>query len=111
MMKKRFALLVLVSLAAAAVFCAIMHYDLLFALDGSAADALYQHTSAADGEIVVIGMDQRGTDALGPMPWDRSVFGEVIDFLNYADPEARPAVIGIDVLFIGDSADPDAVYI
>lgn len=108
MMKKRFVFLALVSLIVAAAFCLVMHFDLLFSLDGSAADALYQHASAPDGEIIVVGMDQRATDALGPMPWDRSLFGEAIDFLNFADPDSRPAVIGIDVLFIGDSADSDA---
>lgn len=77
-------------------------------LDYDAADALYQRPGAADGTIVVVGMDQRATDELGPMPWSRSVVAEAVEVLDFADPDQRPAVIGVDILFVGESADPDA---
>lgn len=81
---------------------------LLRRADGVASDALYQRARATDGEIVVIGMDQRASSELGPMPWPRSVMAEAIEYLNNADPDCRPAVIGVDVLYVGESADPDA---
>ena len=98
----------LVSLLASAVFCAVFFSGWLFSIDAAVSDKLYQRAVATDGEIIVIGMDQRAVDMLGPMPWPRSVMAEAIEYLNYSEPDARPAVIGIDVLFIGESGDPDA---
>lgn len=94
------------SLAVAALFTAVAGFGLLDSPDGTVSDALYQRPAAADGEIVVIGMDQRALDALGPMPWPRSYMADAINYLN-SDPEQAPAVIGIDVLYVGESADPD----
>ena len=97
-----------ISLVVAALCCAAALSGVLFSVDAAAGDALYQHAKATDGEIVVIGMDQRACDLLGPMPWPRRVMADAIRALNFTDPDARPAVIGIDVLFIGESADPEA---
>ena len=80
---------------------------LLSNLDGAVSDALYHSPVATDGEIVVIGMDQASLDVLGPMPWPRSYMADVIGLLN-ADPDTAPAVIGVDVLYVGESADPDS---
>ena len=96
-----------VCLLAAAAITAAAGLGALYTLDNTASDALYQRASSTDGEIVVIGMDQRATDALGPMPWNRSILAEAIEYLN-SDPENAPAVIGVDVLFVGPSADPEA---
>lgn len=70
-------------------------------------DALYQRESAPDGEIVLIGMDQRAIELLGPLPWPRAYMADVIRFLN-ADPANQPAVIGVDVLYIGEGEDAAA---
>ena len=94
------------SLVVAALFTAVAGFGLLDSPDGTVSDALYQRPAASDGEIVVIGMDQRALDALGPMPWPRSYMADAINYLN-SDPEQAPAVIGIDVLYVGESADPD----
>ena len=98
----------LVCVAAAALCCALALSGWLFSADALVSDRLYQHARATDGEIVVIGMDQRAVDMLGPMPWPRSVMAEAIEYLMYSDPDNTPAVIGIDVLYVGASADPDA---
>ena len=79
----------------------------LDATDGLASDALYQRAGGADGEVVVVGIDQRALDELGPFPWPRNYVAEAIEYLN-SDPDARPAAIGIDILFIGEGSDPDA---
>jgi len=96
-----------ICLLAAAAITAAAGLGALYTPDNTAADALYQRARATDGEIVVIGMDQRATDEFGPMPWNRSILAEAIEYLN-SDPENKPAVIGVDVLFIGASADPEA---
>ena len=104
-MRQRLCLL-LAALLGAALFTAVAGLGLLNSPDGAVSDKLYQRPAAADGEIVVIGMDQRALDALGPMPWPRAYMADAINYLN-SDPEQAPAVIGIDVLYVGESADPN----
>ena len=108
MKKKETLKKVFLSLLAALLCTAVFFSGILFSADAAVSDRLYQRRTAADGEIVVIGMDQRAADLLGPMPWPRSVMAEAIEYLNFSDPDARPAVIGIDVLYVGESGDPDA---
>ncbi len=91
---------------AAAVLTAIAALGVLKQPDFTVSDFVYQSSAATDGEIVVIGMDQRAVDALGPLPWPRSVIAQAIEYLN-SDPARKPAAIGIDVLFVGDSAVPE----
>lgn len=90
----------------AAGFTALAASDLLYQADQAISDQFYQQPAATDGEIVILGMDRYALDVLGPMPWPRSVMAEVIETLN-ADPESAPAVIGVDVLYVGQSEDPD----
>jgi len=96
-----------VALAAAAVLTALAVSGVLSGANGAVSDALCQRPGAADGEIVVIGMDQRAVDEFGPMPWPRDIVADAIAYLN-ADPAQAPAVIGVDVLFVSESADPEA---
>ena len=95
------------ALAIAVCFTFAAGVGLLNQSDGAVSDAFYHRPAATDGEIVVIGMDQRALDALGAMPWSRSYMADALAFLN-SDPETAPAVIGIDVIYGGQSADPDA---
>ena len=105
-MKNKSLRTLVVSLTSAAVLTIIAALGLLDAPDGTVSDALYHRTQATDGEIVLISMDQTSLDLLGPMPWPRSYMADVVSFLN-SDPELAPAVIGIDVLYVGESSDPD----
>ena len=98
---------ILIALLAAAVITAVAASGWLAPWNNTMTDSLLQRAEMTDGEIVVIGIDQRAIEAFGPMPWNRSVFAEAIEYLD-ADPETAPAAIGIDVLFVGASADPDA---
>ena len=98
---------ILIAVLCAAVITAAAGFGLLYNADNVVSDGLYQRGGASDGEIVVIGMDQRAVEAFGPMPWNRSVMAELIMALN-SDPDNLPAAIGIDVLYVGNSADPDA---
>ena len=106
-MRKHILPRLLAVLLAAAALTAVAGLGWLDVPDNTVADALYQRAGMTDGEIVVIGIDDRALDVLGPMPWNRGVMAEAIESLN-ADPDARPAVIGVDVLYAGESADPDA---
>ncbi len=92
---------------AAAILTAIAALGILDQPDYTVSDLVYQSPAATDGQIVVIGMDQRAVDAFGPVPWPRTVIAQAIEYLN-KDPERKPAAIGIDILFVGDSADPEA---
>jgi adenylate cyclase len=95
------------ALLAALLLTGLVMTGLLDTPDNSVSDFLYQRPAAPDGEIVIAGMDQEALDVLGPMPWPRWVMADAIRFLN-SDPEHRPAAIGIDVLYVGESADPEA---
>ena len=106
-MKNKLLRILAVSFVGALVLTVIAASGLLSSPDGAVSDAVYHRESAADGEIVVVGMDQAALEALGPMPWPRDYMAEVIGILN-ADPQTAPAVIGIDVLYVGGSADPEA---
>ncbi|MBR1628243.1 MAG: adenylate/guanylate cyclase domain-containing protein [Lachnospiraceae bacterium] len=104
--KKQFQKIIL-SLVAAALFTWITQVGILDTANGVVSDGLYQRAKATDGTIVVIGIDQRAIESLGPLPWSRNVMAEAIRFLN-SDENTKPAVIGIDMLFVGDSGDPEA---
>ncbi len=95
------------ALLAALLLTGLVMTGLLDGPDNSVSDFLYQRPAATDGEVVIAGMDQEALDILGPMPWPRWVMADAIRYLN-SDPERRPAAIGIDVLFVGGSADPEA---
>ncbi len=98
---------ILISVLGAAVVTAICASGLLIAFSNAVNDAAYQRPTAPDERIVVIGVDDRAIEQLGPWPWDRDVFARAIEYMN-ADPDNRPAVIGLDVVFDATSDDPAA---
>ena len=106
-MKRATWLKICISLLVSAILCLLAWSGVLDEMDGSISDALYQRPGMTDGEIVVIGIDQRAIEELGPMPWPRDIMADAVAYLN-SDPEQKPVVIGIDVLYVGESADPDA---
>ena len=97
----------LAGVLAAALFAGICASNIMYAQDAYLSDALYQKPSPQDGQIVLINIDQASLDALGPFPaWGRALMGDVINILN-EDPAQAPAVIALDVLYVGASDDPD----
>ena len=55
----------------------------LDALDNTACDALYQSRNATDGEIVLIGIDDRAIEELGPYgQWGRDIIAMTLEALN-----------------------------
>lgn len=97
---------ILVALLSAALLTGLMLSGLLSGADNTLCDALYQRSQALDGNIVLVGIDERAIDDLGRyQDWGRDVLAQALDYLN-EDPENRPAAIGVDVLFVGDT-DPE----
>nr|WP_297706795.1 adenylate/guanylate cyclase domain-containing protein [uncultured Butyrivibrio sp.] len=100
--RAKLALKIVSAFCLSAIFTIICAKGLLYVPDGYVSDALYQSTGAADGQIVVIGIDETALDELGPLPWDRSIIADVIMYLNSI--EKKPAVIGVDVIYSGSGA-------
>ena len=79
---------------------------MLHGADLTASDAWYQQRSASDGEIILVGIDQRALEEIGPYnQWGRDVMAMAVEALNQSE-DCRPAVIGLDVLYAGET-DPD----
>ncbi len=94
----------ILSLAAAGALTLLAGLGALKRPDLTACDALYQRPSGTDGRIVIIGIDQQSLEAYGPyQEWCREGIARTLDILN-ADPDNRPAAIGIDILFGGETA-------
>ncbi len=93
---------IITAICIASVFTAIAAGGGLYVPDAYVSDALYQSVEAADGEIVVIGIDEKAIEELGPLPWDRSIIADVINYLNSSD--VIPAAIGVDVMYSGNSS-------
>lgn len=91
------------ALLIAGVLTLLASLGVLDNLDNIASDALYQNRSAADGEIVLIGIDDRAIDELGPYgQWNRDIIAMTLEALNQSE-DCRPAAIGVDVLYTGES--------
>ncbi len=102
-MKKKIYLPILITLI---VSFLIGYYGLFYAVDRWAMDAVYQTPSGTDNNIRLIAIDEKTLSAYGPFSsWSREKSAELITLLN-GSAESRPAVIGFDIMFIGES-DPD----
>ena len=72
-------------------------------LDRWVQDRIFQQPGVSSGDIVIIGIDDAALDALGPYnTWDRNIIASVLEKLA-EDPEKRPAVTAVDVLYAGHS--------
>ena len=97
----------LAALLAAALITALVGTGVLRRVDRWAQDALYQQPGVSNGNIVIIGIDETALDVFGPYnTWDRNIIASALEALA-ADPENKPAVTVVDVLFTGGS-DPEA---
>lgn len=70
-------------------------------------DLLYQNYRVPDPRIFVIGIDAHTLDYYGPWnSWPRTRTADLLNLLN-ADPDHKPAVIGLDILFSGQTTQAD----
>ncbi len=97
---------VLLGLCSAGALTLLAGLGVLYGADLTASDAWYQQRSASDGEIILVGIDQRALEEIGPYSqWGRDVMAMAVEALNQSE-DCRPAVIGLDVLYAGET-DPD----
>ncbi len=109
-MKKNL-LKIAVGAAIAAAFTIMAGAGLFYTIDSGLNDAIYQRPRATDGEVVIIGIDDKSIDTIGPISgWGRDIMAMAIEALN-ADSENRPAVIGIDVMYIGETNEDADAYL
>ena len=101
---------VAVTLIAGLVFGVIVNWLPLKRLEWLAEDFRLQWRAkvsqkAVTGDVVLIGVDERSLHDLGQWPFERSIHGQLMDWLGRV-PEARPSVLGWDILFTEESYDP-----
>lgn len=93
----------IISLVCAASFTAAALLGVFYQPDQMLADSLYQSPEALDGNIFVVGIDDRAMEDIGPYhTWSRDIMAMALEALN-ADETCRPAAIGVDVLYTGES--------
>ncbi|MDD3251959.1 MAG: adenylate/guanylate cyclase domain-containing protein [Lachnospiraceae bacterium] len=74
--------------------------------DQLVADRLCQRGEGTEENIVLVGIDQKALEDIGPFQnWGRDILAMTIEALNESEA-CRPAVIGVDVIFAGET-DPD----
>ena len=97
----------LTALAVAVVTFLLCFFQPLYTVDKMLADTLYQRPSGASSNIRIIAIDEKTLDALGPFnTWNRDISARLVEALS-EDPDAMPAVIALDILYISDM-DPDS---
>lgn len=80
--------------------CLFFSLDTLWIFEYRLQDALFQRGGMVHPDILVIGIDDHTLETFGPFhTWSRTLVPQAIEILN-SDPDARPAVIGVDVLYI-----------
>lgn len=98
---------VLVAFLVACVLTGIAATGIFYKLDNALSDTFYQKERVLDGNIFVIGIDTKSLEELGPYhTWTRDYMAKAIEILNQ-DEEHRPAAIGIDVLYTGETNEKD----
>jgi len=71
-------------------------------------DALFRRPELPHPDIVVIGIDEKAIEMFGiPDQWSRNVMASAVEILN-SSSEHKPAVIALDVLYVGERADSEA---
>lgn len=107
---KKFWMQPVYALTAAGALTLLAWTGILDKADLAAADALYQSPRASEEYITLIGIDQKALEELGPYnQWGRDIMAQVLETLNQSE-ECHPAVIGIDVLYTGETQ-PEADHL
>ena len=95
----------LYALIASALITALIGAGILRRVDRWAQDWMFQQPGATSPEIVIIGIDEEALEELGPYQnWDRNVMASALEALA-ADPEKKPAVTAVDVLYAGHTSE------
>ena len=95
-----------IALLAAGALTLLAALGVLERPDLTVSDAFYQSRQAFDGDIILVGIDQRALEEIGPYSqWGRDVISMALEALNESE-DCRPAVIALDILYAGET-DPD----
>ena len=91
-----------------AIMAAAAYFGVFFRLDQWAADIMYQKPQATSGRIMVVGIDEKALEELGPFQnWTRDNVANALEYLA-SDPDNLPAVVAIDTLYSGESGNEEA---
>ncbi len=97
----------IIMVVAAALTALATIYNVFYGLDALITDRLYTKLSGTYNDIVIIGIDEETEAEFGKFEtWSREKTAELLEFL-YSDPENEPAVVTLDIMFVGDGADPE----
>lgn len=99
----------MITIAAASVMTAatvaVYLSNILYGTANRINDRFYQRGNVRSGMISIIQIDEHSLEKLGPyQTWTRDYVAEAIEKLN-EDPDTAPAVIGVDVLYIGNTSE------
>ncbi len=96
----------LLALCAAGLLTLLAWAGILNTAGRAASDAWYRDLQTSDGDIVVVGIDQRALEEIGPYEqWGRDIMAMAVEYLNESEA-CRPAAIALDVLYTGEK-EPD----
>ena len=85
-----------------ALYTVLVSNGWLSFVDNTLQDQLYQEEQPTSGEVVIVGIDDRAIDELGPFSsWGRGVIARLINTLNVSE-DIRPSAICLDIVFSGD---------
>lgn len=100
-MKKRWTIII-EALIAGLLVLILTVFNILSPLDYMVRDKFYQIPRGIDGNIKIIGIDEKTLDEYGPIQtWSRERYAQLIDKLN-ENGDAKPMLIGLDILFSGN---------
>ena len=87
------------------ILTAFFYTNPLWLFEYNFQDGIFQSPGLPHHDIFVIGIDEHTLETMGAFhTWSRSGLAEALTVLN-SDPDFRPAVIAVDVLFV-ESANP-----
>jgi len=97
---------ILLAFSAAGLLTLLAWAGLLSTADRAVSDAWHRDFQATDGDIVLVGVDQRALEEIGPYEqWGRDIMVMAVEYLNESE-DCRPAAIALDVLYTGEK-EPD----
>ena len=86
----------------------VFYFGLFSLIEYRMQDVFFQNRPLISPGIIVIGIDERTLLELGtPERWSRQIMADTISALS-ADPDNKPAVIAIDILYVYERDDTDA---
>ena len=95
-------------LVLAGILMALFATGALSFFDHRLQDALFQRPDLPNPDIAIIGIDEKAIELFGnPNQWSRELMASAIELLN-SSIDCRPAVVAVDVLYVGEGRDAGA---